>query len=92
MTDHAPVIMLDGATLTVIATLLVPAVAASAFIIRYFWKRAKCLDMLKQRVDSWEIEAERDRQTHRHLYERINHIDRTLSRILGHLEGPDKSP
>ena len=90
MTDHAFTLAFDDATIGVMITLAIPLFGAAAYIIHYFWKRARCVDTLATRVESWEDDAARDRETHKDIYNRLNHIDRNVARILGFLDGPDR--
>ena len=90
MSDHAISIALDDVTITLAMVVMVPLFSAAAYVTHYFWKRARLVDTLVHRVEAYEADAERDRQTHRELYDRLNHIDRSLSRVLGYLEGPHK--
>ena len=90
MSDHAFTLTLNDATIGAMITIAIPLFGAAAYIIHYFWKRARCVDSLVQRVEAYEEDAKRDRALHQDIYKRLNHIDRDVARILGYLDGPNK--
>ena len=89
MTDHAFTLTFDDATIAAMITLAIPLFGAAAYIIHYFWKRARCVDLIAHKVEGWEDEARRDRMTHEDMYNRLNAIDTRLARIEGYLERPN---
>ena len=59
---------------------LIPSTVSAAFIIRYFWKKDKCLTLAMQRLDKQEKSEERSHNTHGELYDKINDLgNRTIA-------------
>ncbi len=84
-------------TIETILAVLIPSIVASAFIIRYFWNKDKCLTLAMQRLDKQEKSEEKSHDTHGELYNKINDLgNRTtalevkVDLIITHFKIPTK--
>lgn len=79
-------ITIEAEAIPLILSIILPAMAAATFVIRHFWLKAKCFELLKQRVESYEIQAEKDRKTHHDIYARVNAMAADLAHMRGILD------
>ncbi len=79
-------IVIEEAAIPLILSIMLPAMGAAAFVVRHFWLKAKCFELLKQRVESYEIQAEKDRKTHHDIYDRVNAMAADLAHMKGTLD------
>ena len=79
-------ITIEAEAVPLILSIVLPAMGAATFVIRHFWLKAKCFELLKQRVESYEVQAEKDRKTHHDIYDRVNAMSSDLAHMRGILD------
>ena len=79
-------ITIEQEAVPLLLSVILPAIGAMTFIVRHFWLKAKCFELLKQRVESYEVQAEKDRKTHHDIYDRVNCMATDLAHMKGTLD------
>ena len=79
-------IVIEQEAVPLILSIMLPAMGAAVFVVRHFWLKAKCFELLKQRVESYEVQAEKDRKTHHDIYDRVNAMAADLAHMRGILD------
>lgn len=79
-------ITIEAEAVPLLLSIILPAMAAATFVIRHFWLKAKCFELLKQRVEAYEKQAVEDRQTHHHIYDKVNKMSADLAHMRGMMD------
>ena len=85
-------IVVEESAIPLILSIILPAMAAATFVVRHFWLKAKCFELLRQRVEAAERQASEDRQTHHDIYDRVNSMASDLAHMKGTLDALARKP
>ena len=72
--------------LEVFTAICIPAITCLVFIVRYFWHKSKCFELMKQRLVHLETENSQGKETHTEIFKRLNAIDIHSANIEGKLD------
>lgn len=72
-----------GVSVPDLVVVLAPAVAAAAFVARYFWTANKCMALLKQDYRRLKEASEKGEATHGDIYDLLREMNARLGRLEG---------
>jgi type II secretory pathway pseudopilin PulG len=71
--------------LAIISAVGIPAVGASIGLIKYFWRKSQCFELLKARVENQQKSINEEKKEHQDIHTQLIKMEKSLSNIAGHI-------